>query len=77
MKRSTTALALMAAGVLGLAAAIAAQSAGGTATVPGNVWRPAKPQMPTSIALSPATLMIKVAGAFWISSRDRSIGASR
>jgi mono/diheme cytochrome c family protein len=50
MKRPPIVLALMATGVLGLAVAIAAQS---TAKVPGNVWPPAKPQMPTSIALSP------------------------
>jgi mono/diheme cytochrome c family protein/HEAT repeat protein len=55
MKRSSIVLALITTGVLALAAAIAAQSQGvaGTAKVPGNAWRPAKPQMPTSIALSP------------------------
>lgn len=53
MKRPSVLLAFITTGVLGLAAAIAAQSAGGTARVPGNVWPPAKPQMPTSIALSP------------------------
>ncbi|AMJ59964.1 hypothetical protein AXW83_06340 [Bosea sp. PAMC 26642] len=34
-------------------------------------------KMPTSMALSPATVMMKVAGAFWMSTRDRSIGWSR
>jgi mono/diheme cytochrome c family protein/glucose/arabinose dehydrogenase len=55
MTRRPIFLALTTTGVLGLAAAIAAQSqgAGGTAKVPGNVWRPAKPEMPKSIALSP------------------------
>src|SRR6516164_2559677 len=55
MKRRPIFLALTTASVLGLAAAIAAQSQGvaGTAKVPGNVWRPAKPEMPKSIALSP------------------------
>src|SRR6185436_3153851 len=51
MKRSPVVGALIATGVVGLATAIAAQS--GTAKVPGNVWPPAKPQMPASIALSP------------------------
>ena len=51
MRRLPVAPALIAAGVFGLAAAIAAQS--GTAKVPGNAWPPAKPPMPTSIALSP------------------------
>src|ERR1044071_468308 len=53
MRRPTTALALIATGILGLAAAMPARGTGGTPTVPGNVRRPAKPQMPTSIALSP------------------------
>ncbi len=55
MKRRRIFLALTTTGVLGLAAAIAAQSqnVAGTAKVPGNVWRPAKPEMPKSIALSP------------------------
>ncbi|MEP6917308.1 MAG: PQQ-dependent sugar dehydrogenase, partial [Acidobacteriota bacterium] len=43
-------LALVAAGVVGLAAAIAAQ---GTAKVPGNIWPPAKKQMEKAVALSP------------------------
>src|SRR5437660_52725 len=48
-------LGLITTGVLGLAAAIAAQSqsVAGSAKVSGNVWPPAKRQMPTSIALSP------------------------
>ena len=50
MKRSSIVLGLITTGVLGLAVAIAAQ---GPAKVPGNAWPPAKPQMPTSIALSP------------------------
>ena len=41
---------LIAIGVVGLAAAIAAQ---GTAKVPGNIWPPAKKQMEKSIPLSP------------------------
>jgi putative membrane-bound dehydrogenase-like protein len=55
MKRSSIVLALISTGVAGLAAAMAAQGQGvaGTAKVPGNAWPPAKPQMPTSIALSP------------------------
>ncbi len=55
MKRRRILLALITTGVLGLAAAIAAQSqnVAGTAKVPGNVWRPAKPEMPKSIALTP------------------------
>jgi mono/diheme cytochrome c family protein len=53
MKRRPIALALIATGVVGFAAAMAAQGVGGTAKVPGNAWPPAKPQMPTSIALSP------------------------
>jgi mono/diheme cytochrome c family protein len=55
MKHARIGSVLIASGVVGLAAAIAAQSQGvaGTAKVPGNVWRPAKPQMPKSIALSP------------------------
>ena len=50
LNRTPAALALIAAGVVGLAAAIAAQ---GTSKVPGNVWPPAKKQMAKSIALSP------------------------
>jgi mono/diheme cytochrome c family protein len=50
MKRPLTFLALIATGVIGLTAALVGQ---GTAKVPGNVWPPAKPQMPTSIPLSP------------------------
>src|SRR5262249_52750621 len=53
MTRRAIAFALVTTGVLGLAAAIAAQGVAGTARVPGNVWPPAKPQMPRSIALSP------------------------
>ena len=59
MKRRSIGLALVTTGVVSLAAAIAAQSTGGpgmvpgTAKVPGNVWPPAKPPMPVSIALSP------------------------
>ncbi|HEX6463535.1 MAG TPA: PVC-type heme-binding CxxCH protein, partial [Vicinamibacterales bacterium] len=55
MQRRAVFFALITTGVLGLAAAIAAQTQGvaGTAKVPGNVWPPAKRQMPTSIALSP------------------------
>jgi len=55
MKRRRIFLALSTTGVLGLGAAIVAQSQGvaGTSTLPGNVWRPAKPEMPRSIALSP------------------------
>src|SRR5579862_8177247 len=55
MKNRTAFSALITTGVVGLAAAIAAQTPGvaGTAKVPGNVWRPAKPEMPKSIALSP------------------------
>jgi mono/diheme cytochrome c family protein/glucose/arabinose dehydrogenase len=55
MKRRPVFFALITISVLGLAAAIAAQSqsVAGTAKVPGNVWPPAKRQMPTSIALSP------------------------
>src|SRR5262249_16587038 len=49
MNRPRIVFALIAGGVLGLAAAIGAQS---TAKVPGNVWPPAKPQMPKSIALA-------------------------
>ena len=54
MKQTThqtrVARALVAIGVVGLAAAIAAQ---GTAKVPGNIWPPAKKQMEKSIALTP------------------------
>src|SRR5436190_4278179 len=50
INRTPAALALIAAGVVGLAAAIAAQ---GTAKVPGNIWPPARKQMEKSIALSP------------------------
>ena len=53
MTRPRVVLVAIAAGVVALAAAIAAQGTAGTANVPGNVWRPAKPQMPASIALSP------------------------
>src|SRR5215471_98647 len=55
MKHRRIVLALSTTGVLGLGAAIVAQSQGvaGTSTLPGNVWRPAKPEMPRSIALSP------------------------
>lgn len=52
MRRPTIGLALITTGVLGLVAAIAAQDQG-TAKVPGNIWPPAKPPMPTSIALTP------------------------
>ena len=48
--RPRVAVVLVAAGVVGLAAAIAGQ---GTAKVPGNIWPPAKKQMEKSIALSP------------------------
>ena len=47
INRTPAAAALLAAGVVGLAAAIAAQ---GTAKVPGNIWPPAKKQMAKSIA---------------------------
>ena len=50
MNRTRVVFALAATGVVGLAAAIAGQ---GTATVPGNIWPPAKKQMEKSIALSP------------------------
>ena len=50
MNRTRIVFALAAAGVVGLAAAIAAQ---GTAKVQGNIWPPAKKQMEKSIALSP------------------------
>ena len=50
MNRTRVVLALVATGVVGLAAAIAGQ---GTAKVPGNIWPPAKKQMEKSIALSP------------------------
>ena len=50
LNRTPVAFALMAAAVVGLAAAIAAQ---GTSKVPGNIWPPAKKQMEKSIALSP------------------------
>ncbi len=53
MKRRSTVFALITTGMVGLAAAIAAQSPAGTARVPGNAWPPAKPPMPKSIALSP------------------------
>src|SRR4029450_3919045 len=52
MRRPLVGPALIAAGVVGLAAAIAAQGPG-TAKVPGNAWPPAKREMPKSIALSP------------------------
>ena len=50
MNRTRVVFALVATGVVGLAAAIAGQ---GTAKVPGNIWPPAKKQMEKSIALSP------------------------
>jgi mono/diheme cytochrome c family protein/glucose/arabinose dehydrogenase len=50
MNRTRVVFALVAAGVVGLAAAIAGQ---GTAKVPGNIWPPARKQMEKSIALSP------------------------
>jgi mono/diheme cytochrome c family protein len=50
MNRTPVAFALIATGVVGLAAAIAAQ---GTAKVPGNIWPPAKKQMEKAIPLSP------------------------
>ena len=50
MNRTRIVFALAAVGVVGLAAAIAAQ---GTAKVQGNIWPPAKKQMEKSIALSP------------------------
>jgi mono/diheme cytochrome c family protein/HEAT repeat protein len=54
MKRPSISFVCVSTGVLGLAAAIAAQQGvAGTAKVPGNAWPPAKPQMPASIALSP------------------------
>src|SRR5436190_213949 len=49
-RRNRAASALAAIGVVGLAAAIAAQ---GTAKVPGNIWPPAKKQMAKSIPLTP------------------------
>jgi mono/diheme cytochrome c family protein/glucose/arabinose dehydrogenase len=51
MKRVRLGVACAAAGVVGLATGIIGQQ--GTATVPGNIWRPVKGQMPKSIALSP------------------------
>jgi len=50
INRTRVAIVLIAAGVLGLAAAITAQ---GTAKVPGNMWPPAKKQMAKSIPLTP------------------------
>jgi mono/diheme cytochrome c family protein/glucose/arabinose dehydrogenase len=50
LNQTRVARALVAIGVVGLAAAIAAQ---GTAKVPGNIWPPAKKQMEKSIALTP------------------------
>src|SRR6187399_2381166 len=50
MNRTPVAVALITAGVVGLAAAIAAQ---GTAKVPGNIWPPAKKQMEKAVPLSP------------------------
>jgi mono/diheme cytochrome c family protein/glucose/arabinose dehydrogenase len=50
MNRTTVLFALIATGVVGLAAAIAAQ---GTAKVPGNIWPPARKQMEKAIPLSP------------------------
>ncbi len=50
MNRTRVVFALIATGVVGLAAAIAAQ---GTAKVPGNIWPPAKKQMEKSVPLSP------------------------
>jgi mono/diheme cytochrome c family protein/glucose/arabinose dehydrogenase len=49
MNRTRVVFALVATGVVGLAAAIAGQ---GTARVPGNIWPPAKKQMEKSVALS-------------------------
>jgi mono/diheme cytochrome c family protein/glucose/arabinose dehydrogenase len=54
MNRTHVVFALVATGVVGLAAAIAAQ---GTSKVPGNIWPPAKKQMAKSIALSPEEAM--------------------
>lgn len=54
MNRTRVFAALVATGIVGLAAAIAAQ---GTAKVPGNIWPPAKKQMEKSIALSPEEAM--------------------
>lgn len=51
MNRPTLFAALVATWILGLAAGMAGQA--GTAKVPGNIWPPAKKQMPKSIALSP------------------------
>ncbi|MEO8078792.1 MAG: hypothetical protein ABI818_20885, partial [Acidobacteriota bacterium] len=50
MHQKRIVLALVAAGVVGLAAAIAAQ---GTAKVPGNIWPPTRKQMEKAVALSP------------------------
>ena len=50
MNRTRAIFALVATGVVGLAVAIVGQ---GTATVPGNIWPPARKQMEKSIALSP------------------------
>ncbi len=49
MNRAFVGMAFVAEGIVLLAAAIAAQ---GTSKVPGNIWPPAKKQMPKSIALS-------------------------
>ena len=51
MSHTRPQVALVIAGVVALAAAIAAQQ--GTARTPGNIWPPAKKQMAKSIALSP------------------------
>ena len=51
MSHTRTRLALVVTGIVGLAAAIAAQQ--GTAKTPGNIWPPAKKQMAKSIPLSP------------------------
>jgi mono/diheme cytochrome c family protein/glucose/arabinose dehydrogenase len=50
MNRTRVGFALVAIGIVGLAAAIAGQ---GTAKVPGNIWPPARKQMEKAIALSP------------------------
>ena len=50
MNHTRMVLALVTTGVVGLAAAIAAQ---GTAKVPGNIWPPAKKQAEKAVALSP------------------------
>src|SRR6476469_4510074 len=50
MNRTRIVFALFATAVVGLAAVIAGQ---GTAKAPGNIWPPAKKEMPKAIALSP------------------------